>query len=478
VTDVLDYAPAAASSSPPAAPGLGWLGESRALARLAAPLVLTQLAQMAIMTTDLLLLGRYSQTALAAAAIGGTIWYLGWLVGGGPAAAVAPMIAQHLGARPKSRGGVRAALRMGLWAVLLTSAVMTPVLWSARPILLAMHQQPALAEMAGRFVAMLSFGLPFSLGYQVLRNFATALGRPHAALWVAGATILFNALVGWALIFGHLGAPRLGIVGSGLATAGSQAFSFLAMVVVIRLDPRLAPYRMFRRFERAVPAKLGEIFRLGLPIGMTMIFEAMLFNAMTLVMGTFGAAALAAHQITLNAASITFMVPLGLGMASTVRVGLAAGAGDLGAARRAGLVAFGLSTGFMLACGAVIALFSGEIAGLYLGERTAKTAPVIALAATFLKAAAAFQVFDAIQVVGAQALRGLKDARMPMILAGGDYWLIGAPACLILSLGLHLRGLGLWIGFVIALAAAAACMSVRFWLMTRPKTAKGGHRAG
>jgi MATE family multidrug resistance protein len=364
---------------------------------------------------------------------------------------------------------------MGLWAVLLTSALMTPILWSATPILLALGQDPQLARMAGRFVAMLSFGLPFSLGYMVLRNFATALGRPHAALWVAGVTIAFNALAGWTLVFGHFGAPRLGIVGSGLATACSQAFSFAAMVVVIRLDGALAPYRMFRRFARPVKAKLAEVFRLGLPIGMTMIFEAMLFNTMTLVMGMFGAASLAAHQIAINAASITFMVPLGLGMASTVRVGLAAGSGDRLGARRAGLVAFGLSTCFMLACGAVIATFSAQIAGLYLGGRAPGDLAVIALAAGFLKAAAAFQVFDAIQVVGAMALRGLKDARMPMILAGGAYWLIGAPACLILSLGLHMRGLGIWLGFVVSLAAAAGVMSVRFWLMTSPR---GANRQG
>jgi MATE family multidrug resistance protein len=471
VTDVLERPTTAALTPSPAPPRLGWAAEARALATLAGPLVLTQLAQMAMMTTDLLLLGRYSQAALAAAAIGGTIWYFGWLIGGGPASAVAPMIAQHLGARPRARGGVRAALRMGLWAVLLTSTLMMPVLWSARPILLALRQEPELAQLAGRFVAMLSFGLPFSLGYMVLRNFATALGRPHAALWVAGFAIVFNALAGWTLIFGHFGFPRLGIAGSGLATAASQAFSFLAMVVVIRLDPHLAPYRMFRRFGRPVAAKLKEVFRLGLPIGMTMIFEAMLFNAMTLIMGTFGAASLAAHQIAMNVASITFMVPLGLGMAATVRVGLAAGAGDRAGARRAGLTAFCLSTVFMLACGGVIAVFSPQIAGLYLGGRSAKDTAVIATAATFLKAAAAFQVFDAIQVVGAQALRGLKDARMPMILAGGAYWLVGAPACLILSLGLHLRGLGLWMGFVIALAAAATAMSLRFWRMTGPNWA-------
>ena len=466
VTDLIEKAkltPVGASPSPRTA----WVAEARAMGALATPLILTQLAQMAIGTTDLILLGRFSQSALAAAAIGNTLFFLAWLVGGGPASAVSPMIAQSLGARPLARGGVRASLRMGLWAVSITSLIMVPLMWSAAPILRALGQEPRLATMAGQFCFVLAFGLPFSLGYQVLRNFATALGRPRAAMMVMLATIGFNALGGWILIFGHLGAPRLGIVGSALATAASAVFSFAAMMAVVHLDPKLKLYRITRRLHRPAMAKLAEVFRLGLPIGMTMIFEAMLFNTMTLVMGTFGTVSLAAHQIAMNVASITFMVPLGLGMASTVRVGLAVGAGDMAAARRAGMVAFSLAAGGMLVTGVLIALESSEIAGLYLGGGSAADAAAIALAAVFLKAAAAFQMFDAVQVVGAQALRGLKDARMPMVLAGGAYWLVGAPVCLFLALGLHMRGLGIWIGFVVSLAVAAGVMFLRFRRLTR-----------
>jgi MATE family multidrug resistance protein len=448
---------------------LSWRAEAVALMALAAPLVLTQLAQMAIGTTDLLLLGRYSETALAAAAMGNTIFFFAWMVGGGPAAAVSPMIAQLVGARPRTRGGVRASLRMGLWSVIITWAVMAPVMLSAGPILSAVGEDPQLARMAGQFTSILVAGLPFSLGYLVLRNFATALGRPTASLWVMVAAIAVNALAGWTLIFGHFGAPRLGIVGSALATSGSAMFSFLAMVALIHLDPKLRAYRMFRRFTRPVSPKLAEVFRLGLPIGMTMIFEGMLFNAMTLLMGRFGTNALAAHQIAINVPSITFMVPLGIGMASNVRVGMAVGAGDLAGARRAGLTAFTIAVIFGLLCAVVIAAFGPQIAGLYLGGRGPHDAAVIALAAVFLQAAAAFQVVDAVQVVGAQSLRGLKDASMPMLLAGGSYWVIGAPVCVFLAIGLHLQGLGIWIGFVISLTAAAIAMSLRFWRLTQPR---------
>jgi len=466
VSDVIDKTVLAPANAAPAHRP-AWLAEARAMVVLAAPLILTQLAQMAIGTTDLILLGRFSQSALAAAAIGNTIFYLGWLAGGGPAAAVAPMIAQHLGARPRARGGVRTSLRMGLWAVTITSAIMMPVMWSAEPILRALGQAPNLAHMAGQFCFILAFGLPFAVGYQALRNFATALGRPRAAMAVMVATIAFNAVAGWILIFGHLGAPRLGIVGSGLATASSALFSFLAMLAVIQLDPTLRAYRITRRLHRPARVKLAEVFRLGLPIGMTMTFEAMMFNAMTLLMGTFGTVSLAAHQIALNVGSITFMVPLGIGMAATVRVGMAAGAGDTARARRSGFTALGLATGFMLFMATLIAVESRPIAALYLRSGSAADAAAIALAALFLKCAAAFQVFDGIQVVGAFSLRGLKDARIPMILAGGAYWLVGAPLCVILALNLHMRGLGVWIGFIVSLATAATAMALRFWMLTR-----------
>jgi MATE family multidrug resistance protein len=467
VIDLLEILVTPAPAIPPAARPRAWTVEARALAMLAAPLIITQLAQMATMTTDVFLLGRLSQTALAAAAIGNTVFYFAWLVGGGPASAVSPMIAHILGARERDRAGVRGSLRMGLWAIAITSAPMMLVMWETRPILLALGQAPALAAQASLFVRALTFGLPFALGFLVLRNFANALGRPRAPMWVMGATIAWNALAGYALIFGHFGAPRLGIVGSGIATASSALFSFLAMLLVIQLTPAMRRYRLFRRFTRPVRARLAEVFRLGMPIGMTMIFEAMMFNCMTLVMGRFGTASLAAHQIALNFASITFMVPLGLGMASTVRVGLAMGAGDPARARQAGLTAMALSVAFMIPCGLIMVLFGSRIAGLYLGGRTGADAAVIAMAGLFMKAAAAFQVFDALQVVGAQSLRGLKDARMPMILAGASYWLVGIPTCLLLGLVLDMRGLGIWIGFVVALGVAALLLCLRFQRLTR-----------
>ena len=458
----------------PTAPtrAITWTAEARALIHLAGPLVATQLAQMAILTTDIVLLGRLSTEALAAAAIGNAVYYFAWLIGCGPASAVAPMIAHLTGAKPKDRAGVRAIVRMGLWASVITAAPLMLVILTAGDILAHLGQEPALAAEAGKYVAMLGFGLPFAVGFRVLGSFATALGRPAASLWVVLGAIVFNGIAGWALIFGHLGLPALGLIGGGIATSASAVFSFTAMAIVIRLTPALAAYRPWRRFVRPAGRKLAELFRLGMPIGLTMLFEAMLFNTMTLVVGTFGAAPLAAHQIALNFASVTFMVPLGVAMAATVRVGRFAGAGDMPSARQAGLVAMAVAVAAVALSGLAMAFFGREIASLYVAERNAEDMEVIALAASFLLVAAAFQAFDALQVVGALSLRGLKDARAPMIIAGASYWLAGAPMCVWLAMGLGLQGLGVWIGLAFGLGVAAAAMCGRFHLLTR-KVAAG-----
>lgn len=444
----------------------GWITEVRELVKIAAPLAVTQLMQMAILTTDVIMLGRVGKEAIAAAALGNTVFYFTWLVGSGPASAVAPMIAHILGADITDRTNVHAVTRMGFWAICLLYLPLAGILLATEPILIAFGQSPALAHLASVFTLALCPGLLFSLFFQVLRNYSTAVGKPNASLIVMAITACFNVLADYALIFGHFGFPRLEVLGSGIATTTSFAFSTIAMVGVIRFMPDLKPYRAFRLFGRPDWLKFAELFRLGVPIGLTMIFEAMLFNCSMLVMGTFGTDFVAAHQIALNVPSITFMVPLGIAMAATVRVGLFAGAGDSEGTRRAGYTAMILGTVFMAFCGVMIALFPRQIAELYFGTDIAD-ANLVSLTVTFLYVAAAFQIFDALQVVAAFALRGMKDASVPMLLAGASYWLVGAPTGLVLAYWFDMRGLGIWIGLAIALAAAAALMSLRFWQLSR-----------
>src|SRR5258706_2655007 len=329
-----------------------WLAEARELLRLAVPLAATQLAQMVILATDTVMLGHYSKEALAAGALGSPVYFLIWLLGSGMPMAVSAVIARVQGrhgtnVKSRDQGEVRVAVRMGLWSVAVVSLPLLTALIFAGPILLFFDQEPRLAADAALFMSGLAWGLPFALAFQVLRSFSTALSRAVPPLAVMALAIAWNAAFDYALIFGHFGFPRLGLFGAGIASASSNIFSFAAMLTVCLAVPALKRYRILHRLWHPHWQSFAELFRLGLPIGITMVAEVSVFNGAALVMGTFGLASLAAHQIAISIPSLTFMVPLGIGLAATVRVGLAAGAGDQIAARRAGFTAIAMGAAFM-----------------------------------------------------------------------------------------------------------------------------------
>jgi MATE family multidrug resistance protein len=334
-----------------------------------------------------------------------------------------------------------------------------------RPVLLALGQEAGLAADAAVYICGLAWGLPFALAFQVLRSFSTALSRAVPPMLVMGLAILWNAACDYALIFGHFGLPRLGLWGAGLASASSNIFSFALMLGVVLAMPALARYRVLHRLWRPHWACFAELFRLGLPIGITMVFEVALFNGAALAMGTFGLASLAAHQIAITIPSLTFMVPLGVGLAATVRVGLAKGAGDTAGARRAGFTAIVLGAGFMCLTALLLLLWPRAIATLWLPDMPANR-DVLTLAVSFLHVAAAFQLMDGVQVTAAMSLRGLKDTHGPMWLAGASYWLAGAPMCALLGFGLGLQGLGIWLGLAFGLLVAALSLTWRFAILS------------
>ena len=281
--------------------------------------------------------------------------------------------------------------------------------------------------------------------------------------------ILINAMGDYIFIFGHFGLPALGLLGVGMASAFSNFMSFVLMAAIVFLPRGLRDYRLLHRWRCPDWRKFRELFRLGLPISVTMLFEVALFNAATLAMGLFGVAPLAAHQVAITIPSLTFMVPLGIGMAATVRVGLAAGAGDMKEARRAGFTAMGIAALFMSAMSVLLLLIPRLIASLWLPDVPAN-ADVLALAVTFLHVAAAFQIADGLQVTASLSLRGLKDAHAPMWIAGAAYWLVGASASALLGFGLGMKGLGIWFGLALGLATAALFLTARFVYLARPKT--------
>ena len=440
-----------------------WIGEARALMKVSLPLIAMQLSQFGLVTTDVIMVGALGEQPLAATSIGAVMFYIAWLSGYGPVMAVSPVVSHILGANPHDFANARIAVRMGLWAVAIVSLPLIALLTMSRPALIALGQPEEVVDMAMPWISIVACGLPFTLGFGVLRNFASATGRQNEVLGIAVATLLVNIALNYVLIYGKLGAPALGITGAAIATAASYAFSFFAMLGLLALAPHFSQYRLLRDLRKPDWARLHELFRLGVPMGMAMIFESMLFNAATLMMGTFGATTLAAHQIAINLAGLAFMIPLGIGLGATVRVGLAAGAGDALAARRAGLTAIMCSAGVAAMFTVIMFAIPGALIGLYLPPGEA--AEVRRLAATFLVFAALFHLFDALQVTGQLVLRGLKDASVPMWIAAVSYWLVGFVVAWILAFWVGWQGTGVWIGLTASLAVAAVGMVWRFeWL--------------
>ncbi len=441
-----------------------WLQEGRATLALSWPIILTNLAQMALNTTDVVMMGRLGPDALAGGALGFNLYFPFVIFGIGAVSAVAPMVAREIGARASSVRDVRRTVRQGLWAAVTVSVPVWIVLWFAEPILVALGQEPALAAGAASYVRALQWAyLPF-LFYLVLRSFVTALERPMWAFLIVAAAVPLNVLADWCLMFGNLGFPRMELAGAGLATTLVSTLMFAGLVVLTMRDRRFRRYRLFGRFWRADWPRFRELWRLGLPIGATLVFEVSIFNAAVFLMGLVGPTALAAHAIAIQIASLTFMVPLGFSQAVTVRVGRAFGAGNSGAVRRAGWTAYAMGVGFMAVCACVMLFAPRLLIAAFLDLSAPESQPVAALAVTFLMFAALFQVVDGAQAVGAGMLRGLHDTRVPMIFAAIGYWGIGLPLGVVLAFPLGLAGSGIWIGLAAGLAIVAVLMTVR-WIM-------------
>lgn len=450
-----------------------WPGELWALIALAGPLVLSQLGQIAIQTTDVIMIGWLGPEPLAAVSLGSVAVFVLLVFGIGVVSATSPMIAQVLGHRSWLVREPRRTIRQGFFAALLVGVPASLILWHIEPILLTLGQDPKLVAMTEPYVRAAQFAIVPALLAIGLRNFINALERPRAGMVVTFAGIVFNALANYVLIFGALGVPALGLLGAGIATALTNLAQFLALLAFVLIDRRFRRYRLLGRLWRADWPRLLELLRIGLPIGVTLIFEVGLFGAAVYLMGLIGTAQLAAHQIALQIASVAFMVPLGISQAATVRVGLAAGRGDLAGARRAGLVALAAGSGFMVAIMTVLWTMPEMLIAIILDIDAPVSAPVVELAVGYLAIAALFQVFDGGQVIGAGALRGLKDTRVPMLIAGAGYWLMGFPAAIVCGFVLDLGGDGIWIGLALGLAATAAPMIARFLSLTRERPVPG-----
>jgi MATE family multidrug resistance protein len=440
-----------------------WRDEIRATVSLAWPLVLTNVSQSLIQATDVLLLGWVGPRTLAAGMLGVNLYVAFLIFGMGLVYAASPIIARELGARSNSVRDVRRTVRQTMWAATAIAIPVWVILWHAGPILVLLGQEPALAAEAELFVHALQWGFLPALFYLVLRSYVAALEQPIWSLVVGLSGVAFNAIVNYGLIFGHFGLPRLGLVGAGIGSSLANSFMFGAMALVIILHPRFRRYRLFGRFWRADRERFVAVWRLGLPIAVTLALEVTIFNAAVFLMGWIGESAVAAHAVALQLAALTFMVPLGLSQAVTVRVGLALGRGDRDGVGRAGWTAFALGVSFMSAMALLMLAFPYRLVTLFLDPANPANATVIPLAISYLFVAALFQIFDGAQAVGAGMLRGLHDTRVPMIYAATGYWVIGLATAVGLAFGLGWQGVGIWTGLATGLAVVSVMMVAR-WL--------------
>lgn len=434
--------------------------EMRASAALATPLVLGQLSAISMNAIDALLAGHLNTHTLAAVTVGTSVWSLAIVAAIGVMMAVPPSVAQLNGAG--RRGDIAPLFAQAIWLALALGVVLASAIYWLGPLLPAkIGVDPKLTEDVGTFLRAIAFGAPALALFAALRGLTEGLGlgRPTLYFGLLGPVLL--APLAYVLMYGRLGVPSLGASGAAIATAIVLWIQVAAFASYIALNPRFRDLHLMQGWARPNPRTLGELLRIGLPMGVTLLMEGGLFVAVALVIGRLGSAVVASHQVALNVASIAFMVPLGLALATTVRVGNAVGRNDAIGIRAAALAGVALTVGAQIVSAGLMASLPRAIASLY----TADVA-VIALAAQLLLLAAIFQLSDGVQVVANGALRGLKDTRIPMFITLLAYWGFGMPVGWWLTFQQGMGARGMWIGLIAGLSVAAVLLSWRFWRLS------------
>lgn len=427
--------------------------------RLATPLAAAAVAQMGMGLTDTILLGSLGRDALAAGGLGAGLFFTTTAIMQSAMTGVGVLIAHARGSGQTAR--IPAIFRAGAALALFASIPVMAVLAFLEPILLALGEPALLARDVGRYEHILLAGAPAALWLATQRNYLAAINHPNVVMAVTVAALLLNGFLNYGLLHGAWGLPEMGYLGSATASAIALWIMAGATALIIATAPAMRCHLFSRAIDWAI---VRELFQMGWPIAGTVAVELLLFAASGLMMGVLGNTALAAHQVAISVASTTFMVPFAISQAVNVRVGYHLGAREPAAARRAGVVAFVLGIGFMLAAATAFLVLPRELALLFnLDPTVATDAEVIALVVSLLAVGAAFQVFDGAQVIAAGALRGYKDTRWPMVLAAFSYWGIGFPVAWVMGFALELGPAGVWWGLAIGLMAATVLLGGRFW---------------
>ncbi len=448
-------------------PPLTFAGHMRATLVLGLPLIGSQLATFLIHLTDVVMLGWYGVPELAAMVVAHGIIFGLIIFGSGFAWAVMPLAAAAQASGDAVQ--VRRVTRMGLWASLGFAALTVPPLIALPDLFARLGQDPRVAALAEVYFDVAVLGVVPALVVMLLRSFLSALEHTRIVLWSTLAAAVANAAVNWVLIFGNLGAPELGILGAAIASIGAQT---AAAVILVVYALRAAPeYALFVRLWRPDWPALGQVVRLGVPIGITSLAEVGLFGAAAVLMGMVSAEALAAHGIAIQCATAVFMVHMGLSQAATVRAGQAYGHRDAAFLRQAARAGLWLSGGFAALGALAFVAIPRPLLQLFLDPAEPALPEILAIGTVLLAFAAAFQLADAMQVMALGLLRGLQDTRVPMVHAALSYWVVGFPMAWGFGIVLGWGGAGVWAGLVAGLTLAAVLMSRRFWWEALPALA-------
>ena len=442
--------------------GQTWRGEFRALFQLGWPLIVAQLAQNALLTTDVIMIGWLGGKYLAAAALANALFICIQLFGVGVTSAVAPMVAQAIG--KGDLRSVRRTVRQGLWVAIVLVALLFPIAWNIRPIYDSIGQDPELAAMAEVFVHYAIWLFVPAFMIIVARSFLSALGATRAVLVITLIGVVLNFICDYALIFGNWGFPRLELAGAGIATTLVNFAMLVMMLGYIVTHRRYRRYHILARFFEPDWSRFFEIWRIGGPIGFMLLAEVGLFTCAALLQGWLGSAEVAAHSVALQLAAIAFMVPLGLGQATTVRVGIAVGENNPEGVRKAGWSALLATLIFMSLTCALFLAIPHQLVSLFLDPANPENFRTLTLAASYLGIVALFQLADGAQVAMISALRGISDTKVPLVIGLVGYWAIGFPVAYLLGFHTALRGVGIWLGLATGLIVVAAVVIARFSL--------------
>ncbi len=429
-------------------PRRAYLTDIRAMVRIALPLALAELGWMSMGVVDTIMVGRLPDSALAigGTSVGGALFYTFAIFGLGLMSGLDTLISHAYGAgnMPEARRAMRSGF---ILAACFTPPLMALVVACA-PLLGAIGVEAPVIREATGFVQVLVWSLPLLLLYSVLRRYLQGIHHVRPVAWALISSNLINAGGNWILIYGRLGAPSMGIRGSALSTVISRVYLAAYLIAAIRKrDPHAF------RAPRVHAAQIWRLLQLGLPAAFAIGFEVWVFNLVTALAATLDPVSLAAHTIALNAASVTYMVPLGISSAAAVTVGRARGAGDPREAARSGWHAIGLAAAFEVFSALAFLIFPRQIAEVYTADPR-----IIAVSIHLLAIAAAFQMFDGLQTTAAGALRGLADTRTPMVVTLVAYWLIGLPLGCWLCYRAHWGVYGIWWGLCLALFLIAGSL--------------------